>query len=107
MPDLPSAIAAYFEASADADTEALGYIFTPDAHVHDEKQGYVGIDAIRNWRIETQAKTPFTTRPVDVYDRDGTVVVSVEVSGAFPNSPVMLDHSFELTDGRISSLDIR
>jgi hypothetical protein len=66
-----------------------------------------GLDAIRAWRVETYAKTPFTIRLLDLHDRDGALVVPVEVSGAFPNSPVVLDHTFTLIDGRISSLDIR
>ncbi|CAN5447308.1 hypothetical protein BH11PSE5_BH11PSE5_26510 [soil metagenome] len=107
MPDLPLAIAAYFKAKADADVIMLGEIFAPDAHVHDEENEYTGINAIRAWRVETFAQTPFSTCPIDVSDRDGTFVVRVEVSGAFPNNPVMLNHSFALVDGLISWLDIR
>ncbi|MFZ5796465.1 MAG: nuclear transport factor 2 family protein [Sphingomonas sp.] len=107
MPDLPPAIAAYFAAPTDADSATLGQIFTPDAHVHDENHAYDGIDAIRAWRIETQAKTPFTARPVDITTDQAATLVRVEVSGAFPNSPVLLDHRFALAGGRIASLDIR
>jgi hypothetical protein len=107
MPDFPPAIAAYFSASPDADIATLQEIFAPGAHVHDESHDYHGVDAIRAWRVDTYAKTPFTAHPLEMADRDGTIVVAVEVAGAFPGSPVMLAHSFTLADGRIASLDIR
>jgi hypothetical protein len=106
MPHLPPAIAAYFAAAPDADTATLGNIFTADAHVHDERHDHDGIDAIRAWRIDAATKTPFTARPLEPIDADGMIVVPVEVSGAFPNSPLLLDHRFTLADGRIASLII-
>lgn len=107
MPELPPAIAAYFSAAHDADTAALEKIFTADAHVYDESHDHDGIDAIRAWRINTYDKTPFTARPLELVEGDGRPVVSVEVTGSFPGSPVMLQHTFKLVNGRISSLDIR
>ncbi len=107
MPELPPAIAAYFDAAPDAAAVALGEVFTTDAHVHDESHDYEGIDAIRAWRIDTDAKTPFSARPLELVDPDGTLVVLVEVTGTFPGSPITLTHTFTLVDGRISSLDIR
>jgi len=106
MPDLPPAIAAYFETDHDADVMALQAFFTADAHVHDEHHDYRGIDAIRDWRRDSYAKTPFTALPLDLLDSDGTLVVPAEVSGAFPNSPLTLDHRFTLVDGRIAALEI-
>ena len=107
MPELPPAIAAYFNAAPDADAVALGKVFTTDAHVHDEGHDYDGIHAIRVWRIDTAAKTPFTARPLEFDDHDGRLVVSVGVTGTFPGSPITLAHTFTPVDGRIASLDIR
>jgi hypothetical protein len=107
MADFPPAVRAYFDAPSHADIQTLGAIFSADAHVHDERQDYVGLEAIRAWRIDTQAKTPFVARPLESRHVDDALVVSVEVSGAFPGSPVRLDHRFVLVDGRIASLDIR
>ncbi len=106
MPDLPPAIAAYFASEQSSDGNALDACFIADAFVHDEKHDYRGIDAIKAWRLDTQARTPFTSRPLELHENDGRFVVSTEVSGAFQNSPVILDHTFTLTDGRIASLDI-
>ena len=107
MPELPPALAAYFSAAHDADTAALEKIFTADAHVHDESHDHDGIEAIRAWRIDTYAKTAFTTRPLELVEGDGRRVVSVEVTGSVPGSPVTLTHTFTLVDGCIASLDIR
>jgi hypothetical protein len=35
------------------------------------------------------------------------VVVTGEVSGDFPGSPIKLEHIFEIEGGRIASLEIR
>ena len=107
MPELPPAIAAYFDAAPDGDAVALGKVFTSDAHVHDESHDYDGIDAIQAWRIDTDAKTPSTARPLELVDHDGRLVVSVEVTGTFPGSPITLTHTFTLVDARVASLDIR
>lgn len=107
MPKLPPVIAAYFQTEPGADIAALGDIFAVDAHVHDEKNDYHGLEAIRDWRVTTFAATPFVVSPIDLSEKDEAVVVRAEVSGAFPGSPVLLDHSFTLRDGRISALDIR
>jgi len=107
MLNLPSVIAAYFQVAPDAEITALAEVFAPDAHVHDENNDFHGIAAIREWRVKTYAATPFVVRPVDLVEQDGTFIVRAEVSGAFPGSPVLLNHKFTLRDGRIASLDIR
>ncbi len=106
MPDLPEPVAAYFSSDTAADLKALGAIFTPDAIVKDEARTHRGLAAIRTWRIDTMARTPFTARPLRVEERKGRVVVPTEVSGSFPGSPLTLEHRFTLRDGRISALEI-
>jgi hypothetical protein len=52
------------------------------------------------------ARTPFTARPVSLEAQDGTILVSTEVTGAFPGSPLILGHRFTLQDERITALEI-
>lgn len=106
MTQLPPAIAAYFAADPAADAETLAGFFARDARLRDEGRDYGGIAAIRAWRVDTYARTPFVARPLAADDRGSLVVVSVAVSGAFAGSPITLDHAFILADGRISSLEI-
>lgn len=106
MSVLPPAIADFFATENGKDPASLTACFSPDAVVHDESNEYRGSDAIAAWRLDTQAKTPFTSRPLNLRDDDDTFLVSAEVSGSFPNSPIILEHRFRLVDGCIAALDI-
>ncbi|NDV86833.1 nuclear transport factor 2 family protein [Aurantimonas aggregata] len=107
MTILPKPIEAYFASAPDADFDALAAIFTEDAVVHDEGKQHEGIAAIRAWRLDTMQRTPFTSRPLSVETRNDEMIVPAEVTGAFPGSPVTLDHAFTLRDGRIALLAIK
>lgn len=104
MLDLPETIAAYFDARPDATADVLGAIFSADAVVRDEARVHRGLNAIRTWRIDTMRRTPFVARPLSTAQSDG--IVTCDVSGAFPGSPIRLDHRFSLRDGRIVELQI-
>lgn len=103
MPDMPPIVASFFAATQ---TDAVVACFTRDATVRDEHRRHRGIGEIEAWHRDTMVRTPFTARPVLAQPRDGRLVVSAEVSGAFPGSPVMLDHSFVLQEGLIADLEI-
>ena len=106
MTNLPDPVAAYFALAPDADADALTAIFTTDAIVSDEHRDHQGIAAITAWRVDTMQRTPFVARPLSVEVQDGQVIVPAEVTGAFPGSPLTLDHAFKLRDGRIAQLAI-
>ncbi|ALN75048.1 hypothetical protein [Aureimonas sp. AU20] len=106
MPLLPEPIALYFSLPTDATVADLARVFAGDAKVRDETRAYGGLDAIRAWRIDTMARTPFTARPLSVETKDGIVIVPAEVTGAFPGSPLVLDHRFTLNSDRIAALEI-
>ena len=104
---LPEPIAAYFVADKRADAEALARCFVDDAIVQDEGRAYQGIAAITKWSAGAKEKYHHTVEPLDVIDRDGKTVVIGKVSGDFPNSPVTLEHIFELEGQKIASLELR
>ena len=106
QPTLPPAIAAYFSSQATRQPFARANCFAADAVVHDESADHVGLAAISAWQLDTMRKTPFTARPMAFMEHDGDCVVAVEISGAFPGSPVTLDHVFTLRNGVISALKI-
>ncbi len=106
MMTLPPAIAAYFKSAHDLPPEQLAAIFAEDAQVHDEKQDYHGLDTIRQWRIAAYAATQFAARPLALREEGAEFLVTAEVSGTFPGSPIMLAHRFVLKDGRITDLEI-
>ena len=106
MPSLPDPIEIYFSLPTDSAISDLARAFGEQAIVRDEKRVYQGLAAIRDWRIDTMARTPFTARPILVEEREGATIVSAEVTGSFPGSPLVLDHRFTLQAGRIVSLEI-
>ncbi|GGD34274.1 nuclear transport factor 2 family protein [Aureimonas glaciei] len=106
MLNAPEALALYFDLAADATMAELSTVFTDDAVVCDEARHHRGLLAIRDWRVETMARTPFTARPLSVERQGGVLEVPARVTGSFPGSPVTLTHRFTLRDGRIAALEI-
>jgi hypothetical protein len=106
MPVLPQPIAIYFSLPADAAVDDLARAFANNAVARDERQEHRGIEAIRGWRIDMMERTPFTTCPLAVEEREDAIIVPTEVTGSFPGSPLVLEHRFTLRDGLILSLEI-
>jgi hypothetical protein len=106
MPHLPDPLIAYFALASEAETTGLAEVFVADAIVRDEGREHRGLAAIRDWRVDTMARTPFTARPLSVDEQGGVLVVAAEVTGAFPGSPLKLAHRFTLRGGRVAVLEI-
>ncbi len=106
-PDLHPLISGFVEASNARDTERLLALFSDDAVVRDEGNEYRGIDRIRGWRADVEAKFTFTTTPGEVVERGDETVLIGSLAGDFPGSPVDLQHRFTLADDRIMALTIQ
>jgi hypothetical protein len=100
-------VSAFFEAERTQDLEALGRCFSDRAIVRDEGRTAEGLDAIKRWMKDAKTKYKNTVEPLGVSHRDGLIVVTARVSGAFPNSPLDLQHLFAVEGGKIVSLEIR
>lgn len=107
MLNLPDAIADFYQSEQSTDPAELSACFAADALVHDENNCYRGTEAITRWRRETQLKTPFSSKPLSVQISGSDYLVSAEISGSFPGSPVILEHRFTLVNDTIAALDIR
>lgn len=103
---LPDEIASYYAAEHINNFEALANCFTPDATVRDEGETRTGRATIAAWMADAKEKYQHRSEVVGVEERDGAHVVSVRVSGNFPNSPVTLEQRFRLAGGAIQSLEI-
>lgn len=103
---LPDAITTYFNISNGADDAHLGDCFPPDACVFDEGETHRGRPAIQAWMHAARSKFAYRVEPVSVSQQGDTLVVIATVTGNFPGSPVQLDHTFELADTQIQSLEI-
>jgi hypothetical protein len=104
---LPSPIDLYVRIENSGDVEALSECFTPNATVHDEGRTYKGLPAIRKWKADTKKKYNHAVAPLAVAHQDGKTVLKAKLTGNFPGSPVTLQFSFVLEDGKIASLEIR
>ena len=80
--------------------------FADDAVVGDENAMRHGKIDIRRWATETIEKYKFQFKPLSVDERGAETILSVEVSGTFPGSPVTLDYRFTIANDKIQSLII-
>ena len=104
---LPDVISAYFALPKQATPQELKSVFAEDAHIIDEAEGHTGFPAITEWWRDVNERTPFEAVPERLQERDGKLVVTADVSGAFPGSPVKLDHHFRVRDGKVVELEIK
>jgi hypothetical protein len=103
--DVPDIIERYFEMAINPDREQYFALFTDDATVEDEGKEHHGIDEIRAWRVSIPK---VVYRITDVEQSNDETVVTAEVSGDFPGSPVSLAFRFEdYDDEHIRTLRIR
>ena len=103
---LPTPVGLYVEIENSGDIEALSECFAYNATVRDEGHTYEGLAAIKEWKADTKKKYNHTVAPLAVAHRDGKTVLKAKLTGNFPGSPLTLEFSFVLKDGRIVSLEI-
>ena len=106
MPDLPPIVQSYIHASNAHDVTSILSCFAEDAVVHDENATHHGKINIEGWITTTIDKYKFQFKPLSSQERDDENIVSVEVSGTFPASPISLDYHFAITNDKIASLTI-
>lgn len=99
-------IQSYVAASNAHDVKSILACFADDAVVRDENATRRGKIDIERWASETIDKYNFHFRPLSAEHRANETVVSIEVSGSFPGSPVTLDYHFSVENKKISSLII-
>jgi len=104
--NLPPVIQSYIAASNAHDVKAIVDCFAADAVVRDENATRHGRIEIRRWATETIQKYKFQFKPLSADERDAETILSVEVSGSFPGSPVTLDYHFTIGNDKIQSLTI-
>ena len=103
---LPPPIDLYVKIENSGDVAALSECFAPDATVRDEGNTYEGLAAIKEWKAATKKKYNHTVAPLEVVHRDAKTLLKARLTGNFPGSPVTLEFSFVLEDGKIVFLEI-
>jgi ketosteroid isomerase-like protein len=105
-PKLPEIIKSYIAASNAHDVKAILTCFADDALVSDEGQTLSGREAIESWIVKTIEKYKFQFKPLNVIDEPPNIFITMEVSGTFDGSPIILDYHFLLDGEKIASLGI-
>ena len=103
---LPEPIDAYFNADRRGG-QAVSQCFTVNAVVKDEGHTYKGQTQIKEWKEGASKKYTYTSEPFKIEEKDGKTIVTSRLAGTFPGSPVDLRYFFELSDGKIASLEIK
>jgi len=104
---VPGPVATYLAAEKAKDPDMLALCFADDALVHDEDRDYRGLDAIRSWQREAEAKYRYVMEPLDASVSENVVTLRARLTGDFPSSPVELDYTFTLANDKITSLEIQ
>jgi hypothetical protein len=104
--NLPNVVTALIKSQAQFDSAAFGDCFATDAVVFDEGKTHVGRNAIRQWNTHTNTEYQTTLQPVNYVDNENGGILTTQVSGTFPGSPIVVQYNFELKDGLIQSLKI-
>ena len=104
--NLPTPIASYFEAVNAYDVNAMLAAFSDGASVRDEGRDMTGRIAIREWIDDTTRKYRITVMPTGVDRADQRTILTVQVSGSFPGSPIQLRYHFIIIGEKIARLEI-
>jgi len=104
--DLNAPILTYFEATNAHQADAVAALFTSDGLIHDEGGDHRGREAIRDWAEGTYRKYGVAVTPLGAQSDGDATVVTAEVSGTFPGSPIQLPFRFVTDGGAISDLRI-
>jgi uncharacterized protein (TIGR02246 family) len=104
--NLPKVIADFIAAQDKYDSKAFAETFSDDAIVHDEGKTYHGKTEIRKWNEMTNSKYKTKYEPIEVTTDGDKMILTANISGTFPGSPVMIKYHFETKNGKITSLQI-
>jgi ketosteroid isomerase-like protein len=99
-------IKTYVDASNAHDVQSILSCFSGNAVVRDEGETLHGRKAIEDWITRTIEKYKFQFKPVTFREDNAEVVVAIEVSGTFDESPITLYYHFMIEGDKILSLTI-
>jgi hypothetical protein len=104
--NLPKPIAVYVSAENSGDANLFDQCFAENAVVRDENETHSGLTAIKKWKAETKKKYQHTVDPLKFVEKDGRAIVTNQLTGNFPGSPIELAFVFTLVGDKIISLEI-
>lgn len=104
--NLPDVIANLVEAQKRFDSKAVAESFSETAVVFDEGKTHKGRTEIQQWNADTNKNYQTILNPINYEQTGKKGVLTTEVSGTFPGSPIVVKYNFEIEDGLIQQLKI-
>lgn len=104
--DLPSPIAAYVDANARLDVDAMLASFKADAAFRDNGTLYLGHADLRRLFENEVVRVKAIFTPDAIRNENGQVVVEGPARGDFPGSPLRFTYRFTLEGDAIKALEV-
>jgi hypothetical protein len=104
--ELPKLVAQFVETQNTYDSSNYVACFTDTAIVHDEGRTHTGKEEIREWIEEANEKYRSVMNPLQYEESGPNGILTAEVSGTFPGSPIVLKFHLGLKGGLINSLKV-
>lgn len=104
--NLPKVITDLVNAQNNFDSINYAECFSETAVVFDEGKTHNGKLAIQNWIEDANEKYRSVMKPLAYTENGTTSVLSAEVSGTFPGSPIVLKFHFDIANGQIRHLKV-
>jgi len=104
--ELPKLIERFVATQNNYDSKAYTQCFTDSAIVHDEGKTHTGKQEIRQWIEEANEKYQSKMKPLNYEQSGPNGMLTAEVSGTFPGSPIVLQFHLGLKDDLIDSLKV-
>ena len=105
--NLPNVLKTLITAQASLDSLNYANCYSNTAVVFDECKQHQGRSAIQKWFEETSDKYRIVHRPLAYVEAENGGVLSSEVSGTFPGSPLVLNFHFTFAGDLIEQLEVK
>ena len=103
---LPEVVSDLLTAQKNYDSDAYAGCFSGTALVIDEEKEYKGKKAIKDWIEDANQQFKIAMEPTKYSGTGSTGILTAVVSGDFDGSSVALDYHLEITDNKITRLEI-
>ncbi len=104
--EIPQVVERFIETQHIYDSKAFAECFTESAIVHDEGKTHNGKEEIEQWIAHAMEAYRSQLKPLQYEESASKGVLTAEVSGTFPGSPIVLKFNFGLKGGLIESLNV-
>ncbi|MCJ8154419.1 nuclear transport factor 2 family protein [Chryseobacterium sp. SSA4.19] len=102
--NLPKIIEEFIKTKNSFNSAAFALCFKESAVVFDEGKMHTGWKEIEQWIDHSNKQHQDTLEPLD-YDEQKEIL-SANVTGSFPQSPIVLKFHFAISDGKIQTLKV-